>query len=128
MLEISKAAPAAVPYVYVLVREDLTCEQQLVQAAHATLAAGARFGPIRSDTHLVVLAVRDEPALLAASHKLLSRGLAHELFFEPDGGVGYSALATRTLLRPEERRMFRNWQLLRQRRDTPVLAACPSQR
>lgn len=97
--------------IYVLIRQDISIEQQLVQSAHAAAEAGRTF---YSHDHgiasLIVLSVPDQAALHAARQRLLSHGIESELFFEPDFGMGHSALATRPLTN-DERRHMRRWRL-----------------
>lgn len=99
------------PYVYVLVREDISLEQQLVQAAHAALEAGFRFQRPAQTASLIVLSVPDREALGAAAARLARHGIAHHLFFEPDFGMGHSALATRPVFLPKERHLMRMYPL-----------------
>ena len=99
------------PYVYVLVRTDISLEQQLVQASHAALEAGFRFAAPREVSSVIVLAVPSRDALLQASARLQQRGVDHELFFEPDFGMGHSALATRPLTAKKERHLMRKYPL-----------------
>ena len=103
--------PDSIPYVYVLVRRDLDPVTQLVQASHAAHEAGSRFPVTSAGTHLVALGVRDELALERESIRLRAIGIEHHLFFEPDFGVGHSALATRPVF-GAERRAFKGLQLL----------------
>lgn len=102
------------PYVYVLIREDLTPEQQMVQAAHAALEAGFRFQPPSGDVaHLALLSVPDESHLQRAAAELAFRGIDHHLFYEPDfGPMGHSALATRPLY-GGERKWLKKYPLFR---------------
>lgn len=103
------------PYVYVMVRQDLSPEQQLVQASHAALEAGFRFpAPGKNTAHLVMLAAAGEGALLSAARRLEDAGIAHHVFFEPDAGVGYSAWATKPL-KGAERKALRRYPLYRAR-------------
>lgn len=91
------------PYIYVLVREDIPLEQQLVQACHAASDAGAAFnGDIRSSS-LIVCTVPDREALLAARQRLARYGIRNELFFEPSWEMGHSALATEPLTTRKQR-------------------------
>lgn len=99
------------PYVYVLVRTDISLEQQLVQASHAALEAGFRFAAPPQVASVIVLAVPSRDALLQASARLHQRGVDHELFFEPDFGMGHSALATRPLTAKKERHLMRKYPL-----------------
>ncbi len=109
----AKAPAADKPYVYVLVRTDISFEQQLVQASHAALEAGFRFNAPSEIASVIVLAVPSQQALLEAAARLSARGVEHEVFFEPDFGMGYSALATRPLCSREERNLMRKYPLYR---------------
>lgn len=81
-------------YCYVLVRDDLTPEQQTVQAIHAAMAATAEHGGLTVDTRLALLSVKDQSQLLALAGKLEQQGARFSVFEEPDHGIGFSALAT----------------------------------
>lgn len=96
---------------YVLIRQDISIEQQLVQSAHAAAESGRRFyKPEHGIASLIVLAAPDRYALYAARDRLLSHDIQSELFFEPDFGMGHSALATEPL--PiAMRRHLRRWPL-----------------
>lgn len=102
------------PYVYVLIRQDISLEQQLVQASHAALEAGFRFQQPAEDTaSLIMLAAKDEHALRQAALDLESEGIDHHMFYEPDfGPMGHSALATRPLY-GAERKLMRKYPLYR---------------
>lgn len=80
-----------------VVREDLSLSQQLVQAAHATLEAGLALGANpESPYHLVALSVPDEPSLRAA----LAHASEHVTvypFIEPDLGNEMTAFASEPL-------------------------------
>jgi hypothetical protein len=100
-------------YTYILVRTDLSVEQQAVQACHAALEAGFLFQRPQDHPHLVLLQVTDERRLLAEQARLEVEGIQHAMFFEPDNATGYSALATAPLSR-EAGRAFRKlplWKL-----------------
>jgi hypothetical protein len=99
------------PYVYVLVREDISAEQQLVQASHAALEAGFRFERPLQTARLIVLSVPDREALEAAADRLHRYGIDHHMFLEPDFGMGHSALATRPLHLPKDRHRMRKYPL-----------------
>lgn len=105
---------AGKPYVYVLVREDISYEQKLVQASHAALEAGFRF-PMPQDTvaSIIILSVPNLPSLTNASERLNKHGIDHHLFFEPDFGMGHSALATRPLRARDERFLMRKYPLFK---------------
>ena len=99
------------PYVYLLIREDLDPVSRLVQASHAALEAGFDFGRPPGAVHLIALGVRDERELLREAAQLEARGIAVRVFFEPDHGVGHSALATEPL-RGAARAAMRRYRLL----------------
>lgn len=101
------------PYVYVLVREDISLEQKLVQVGHAVLEAGFRFQRPAQTASLIVLSVPDRGALEAAAVRLNAKGIDHYLFHEPDFGMGHSALATRPLSEKAERHLMRKYPLFR---------------
>lgn len=99
--------------IYVLVRTDISLEQQAVQAAHAAAeAARDHYRPEHGIASIILLAVKDHADLHRARTKLHQRGIEHTLFHEPDFGMGDSALATRPLT-SQERKLMRSWQLLR---------------
>ena len=96
---------------YVLVRTDIDPAHQVVQAAHAAAEAGRQFyEPAHGIARLIVLAVRDAAQLQAARAFLQWRGVESTVFFEPDFGMGHSALATRPLV-AAERKLMRRWPL-----------------
>lgn len=102
-----------VPYTYVLVRQDIPVEHQMVQACHAALEAGYRFQAPAQTSHLVLCSVKDEAELLGWSAKLKSSGIAHEMFFEPDNSMGYSAIATLAITCSQTRKILSKLKLLR---------------
>lgn len=83
----------------------------MVQACHAALEAGFAFKAPAENASLVVLAVSNQAELKAAASLLKEKCIDHQLFFEPDGGMGYSALATRPIGLPTERKVLRKYQL-----------------
>lgn len=96
------------PCTYVIIRQDLSPEQQIVQACHAALEAGLRFRK-PEETSLVVLEVPNEKKLLEAGQALDKRQIENYIFNEPDNCVGFSALATRPILDKGERNFFKRW-------------------
>lgn len=109
-----QAAPDAMPgklKSFVLVRQDLTLAQQLVQACHAAMGAGFEFTS-GEHPHLVLLGVPDKLSLDSWNAVLDRLEVPRHLFFEPDDGVGNSALATAPLPR-------RHWKHFR---DLPLWA------
>jgi hypothetical protein len=89
----------------VVVHLDQSSEQVLVQAAHAAAEAGAHFLPSRGKPpSMAVLAVPDEPALLALREAVEARGIRSRIFREPDFAPlsrdepgHYSAFATEAI-------------------------------
>src|SRR5688572_5971175 len=69
----------------------------MVQAGHACLEAGHRFAQPPTPSHLVVLAVASERALLNAVARSEVRGVRFYVFYEPDGVEGYTAACTEPL-------------------------------
>ena len=114
------------PYVYVLVRTDISLEQQLVQASHAALEAGFRFTQPSQVASVIVLSVSSREELEAAAQRLTIKGIDHHLFFEPDFGMGHSALATRPLTHKKERHLMRKYPLYRMTATVPGMAASPA--
>lgn len=55
------------PYTYILIRKDISAEQQIVQAAHAALEAGFRFSQPSEVSNLIVLEVANQEELLDAA-------------------------------------------------------------
>lgn len=101
------------PYTYIIIREDLPLEHQMVQASHAALEAGFRFPKPKETSYLIMLAAKNQQELQAAADELAGQGIDHHLFYEPDfGPMGHSALATRPLF-GEERRLMRKFRLFR---------------
>jgi hypothetical protein len=92
--------PDTSPITYVLVRTDIPGAQQTVQAIHAAMGAAAKFGE-PAHNHLALLAVPDQPSLLAWGCRLKEAGVGFHAFFEPDNEMGYSSLSTAPLTRDQ---------------------------
>jgi hypothetical protein len=97
------------PYTYLFIRKDLTSPQQIVQASHAALQAGNRFGP---HSHLVLIGVNCEEELYKAAGHLEQHEIEFEMFHEPDDNTGHTAICTRPLA-GSERRPLRRFQLMK---------------
>lgn len=76
-------------YVYTFVRQDISPEYQLVQAAHATYKAGwfnNAFGESQdpSKLYFTVVGVEDRYGLNDVQNHLKERGIGYQVFWEPD--------------------------------------------
>lgn len=100
-------------YIYVFVREDLSPEQKIVQVGHACWEARHMFPYDGPTSSLVLLSARDKRELLNISKELEEIGIEHYTFFEPDNGMGYSAICTQVVASEIERNVFRRWELYR---------------
>lgn len=101
------------PYTYVLVRQDIALEHQMVQACHAALEAGFQFEAPHRTSFLVLCSVADEQSLLRWRDKLEQKGIRLALFYEPDNAMGYSALATQALTCSNKRKALKSLPLLK---------------
>jgi hypothetical protein len=99
--------------VYIFIRADLSVPQKIVQASHAALEAGFLYSPPSETCSIIVLEVVDKDALYEVSKRLDRYGIDHTMFFEPDFGMGHSAIATRPILKKSERYMFSKYNLFR---------------
>jgi hypothetical protein len=99
----------ATPYTYLFIRTDLSPAQQIVQASHAALEAGNRFGP---HSHLVLIGTEGEDELLKAAAQLGEHGIDLQTFYEPDNNAGYTAFCTQPL-QGDKRKPLRKYQLYR---------------
>lgn len=83
-------------YTYVFVRQDLSPEYQLVQAAHATMVLGQKmpshYNP--KETYFTVIGVPNEWELKEVKRILNENGFPFEEFIEPDIGDEITAVAT----------------------------------
>jgi hypothetical protein len=112
-------------YTYVFVRQDISPEQQLVQAAHATFLLGVQSQRVDTDfdwcktgmtpclmnenvnaaeTYFTVVGVRDLRALQAVRDILIKFGYLFEMFFEPDIKPEGEHTAIATYPIPEDQR------------------------
>lgn len=53
-------------YIYLLLRKDLSAEQQIIQAAHAAMESGLRNTPTDKISNLILLEVKNEEELKEA--------------------------------------------------------------
>lgn len=101
------------PYTYVLVRADISAEQQMVQACHAALEAGFAYDAPQRTSSLIVCTVPDRDALLQAQERLNRYAIANTLFFEPSWSMGFSALATEPIIERKKRFVLQRYPLFR---------------
>jgi hypothetical protein len=85
----------------------------VVQACHACLEATRAFLPSEHEhPFIVVCGVRDERRLGQCRDRLERAGIRYRAFFEPDLGDRLTALASEPLRNPQQRSLFRDYQLL----------------
>lgn len=99
-------------HIYTFIRKDISPEQRIVQIGHACFEAGKRFMNPPGISSLILLEAQDEQDLLEIGKKLDERGIDYYMFFEPDFGMGYSAICTRPL-GERERSFFKKWKLFK---------------
>lgn len=74
-------------YCYIFVRQDLSTEQQIVQAAHAASVMSCTPSLREIDfskTNFIVIGVRNQDALWAVESILDKFEIKYDLFYEPD--------------------------------------------
>lgn len=103
------------PYVYVVVRSDISSEQQIVQASHAILEASQKFGYPKHKTSIIILEAKNKEDLFSAHHYLNKNNINNYMFYEPDFEMGESALATEALY-GENRKILRKFKLINHKR------------
>lgn len=101
-------------YVYVIVREDLSGPQKVVQAVHAAIEACRNYlDDEENHPSVIVLGVKNEEKLKKVEWELYERGDCHyEVFREPDRGLEMTAIATGPLY-GGGREIFKRYQLLK---------------
>ena len=83
-----------------------------MQVGHACLEAGNRFGQPEAPCHLVLFGVSSAARLLDAAAWLNAAGIRSVAFFEPDDGLGYTAICTEPVVGSTRRllKRFSLWQ------------------
>lgn len=99
------------PYIYTFIRNDISPEQKIVQLGHATWEAGQRFPNPGATASLILLHADDEADLQSIARRLDEKGIDYYMFFEPDDGMGYSAICTQPMFANKERAIFSKWNL-----------------
>jgi hypothetical protein len=98
-------------YIYTFIREDLTPAQKIVQIGHACYEAGKLFQDKEGISSLILLSAKDEEDLMFIAERLEMRGIDFYMFYEPDFGMGNSAICTRPITDKRERSFFKRWDL-----------------
>lgn len=96
---------------YVFVRRDLTRPQQSVQAAHAAIESTKKWPYIGDHPHLVLIGIKSEEQLKNALDKVREWGILVVPFYEDNSEL--TAFATRPIVKDEERKLFKKFQLLK---------------
>lgn len=99
------------PYTYIFVRTDISIEQQLVQASHAALEAGFTFEKPVQTSSIIMIPAKDQEELYAIGNRLELHSIKFHMFFEPDFGMGHSAIATEPINDIATRRKMRKYSL-----------------
>ena len=106
-------APMEPQYVYVFVRQDLSPEQQAVQAAHVTLVLGNKLKNVDvSELYFALIGIPQLIDFRDVIKALDAHGTKYETFYEPDQGNTLTAIATYPINR-SERGKLRDFKLLR---------------
>lgn len=83
----------------------------MVQAAHAALEAGIKYGRLSVDpASVIILQVPNKEKLEAALRHTQECGIACDMFFEPDWDYGHTAFGTEPLT-AERRKVFKKFKL-----------------
>lgn len=85
-------------YVYIIVREDLSKPQQIVQSSHAAIEA-ARFYLTENSKHpfVIVCGIPSEEYFQEIFQYLECKSIKFQIFREPDIGNKITAIATQPL-------------------------------
>lgn len=100
------------PYVYAIVRKDLSIPQQAVQAGHALIESIKTFKPTEEHPSVIICSVKNEKKLQDAISFLYDNGVKISVFKEPDIGNQMTALATEPLY-GVNRKIMNKFQLMR---------------
>jgi hypothetical protein len=97
---------------YLIVRTDLSPEQQAIQAGHAAVEWARRYGHLYTHPTFVLLEAENKAHLKWLMVKMVLAGVAYIPFYEPDRNDGLTALAVH-YHGSKERRLFRKLPLLK---------------
>lgn len=101
-------------YVFIFVRQDISNEQQAVQAAHATYVAGSNIPAdvVAEHVHFVLVGVPGEEELTEAAKLIDKNKILYHEFREPDLGDSLTALATQPM-KEHAKRFLRAYRTLK---------------
>lgn len=92
-------------YMFLFVRQDISSEQQAVQAAHAAYVAGSKASPEAdvNNVHFVLVGVENEEEVKVAAETLESNNVAYYEFYEPDLGDALTSVASQPIKEHQKR-------------------------
>lgn len=99
-------------YCYIFVRQDLSPEQQLVQAAHVTLVLGNKLKRDVNELYFTVIGIPQLIDFTKVMSDLNVHGTKYETFYEPDQGGTLTAIATHPIPK-DQRGILRDYKLLK---------------
>ena len=92
------------------VRQDISLAHQIVQSNHAVLTIAANSIPPNFIPNIVLIGLPDVAALYRAQQKLKAAEIDHCAWVEPDGDLGFTAIAT-VALDGAAREVLKNYRL-----------------
>lgn len=99
-------------YMFIFVRQDISKEQQAVQAAHASFCAGRAYLHHSPDkVNFVLIGVPDEYSIDNAASWINDHHVKHVVFREPDLDNSITAIATQPL-KEHQKRFLKGYNLL----------------
>lgn len=100
-------------YVYIFVRQDLSKEQQLVQAAHVALVLGSKLNRTNiEELYFTVIGIPQLIDFTTVMKDLKKHGTEYVRFYEPDQGNTLTAIATYPIPK-DERGILKEYKLLK---------------
>lgn len=99
------------PYMYVLIRNDLSIPQRAVQASHACIESAKKF-VTKQHPSVIICAVKNENDLLNACAYLTNNNIKYEKFLEPDIDYSLTAVASEPIY-TIDRKKFSKFQLMK---------------
>lgn len=91
-------------------RTDIPLADQLVQVGHVCIEAGNQFHLPPLPCYLALLGVPSKDVLLEAVARLEIAGVRCAVFYEPDDGLGYTAVCTEPII-GDRRKLFKRFSL-----------------